>query len=98
MIFPYRSPFFVRSCRDFLTMANSETGVVVFICPAVDPEDTFLPHYQGLDVPVYILNAEQKPGDYKEFHPPVHVMGWYAENLASWLKENNLIPLFSLTR
>ena len=89
---PVKSPHYIETTRTFLRTAGRRTGVVVFICPAVMPKNFFEPHYRGLDVSVFILEADNKPQEYREYHPPDYVMTWYAENLIRWLHQNNLLP------
>ena len=91
MIMPFKSPYYVETSRNFLKEAAAKIKVAVFICPGVIPNDLFKAHYDGLEVPVFTLSAQGKPESFKEIHPPAQAMSWYAKNLASWLKENDLL-------
>ena len=56
------------------------------------PVQVFEPYTSGLDIPVFRLDAEQRPMEYTEAHPPPYVLTWYAENILHWLRSSQLIP------
>ena len=81
---------YVQLTRPFFRRANRQHRLAIHICPAVSPRDAFAPHYAGLGVPVMDHEAAGKPPEYRKIHPPAHVMTWYAEVMATWLKEQGL--------
>jgi hypothetical protein len=92
LIFPYNTKPYLDASSGFFKKARGKTGVLIFVCPAVEPPDTFKQHYQGKNVPVFYLSAAGKPDEYRLFHPPAYVMDWYAEKLAAWLIDQKMIP------
>jgi len=86
------SPYYLETTRQFLSTMPARVPIAVFICPAVNPPDMFERFYAGLNLPVFVLRADDLHEEYRRFHPPAHVTAWYAENLATWLKEKNLLP------
>lgn len=91
MIHPYASPHYVETTHECLLECSKKVPMVVFICPAVEPAEAFDAYYSGIDVPVFSLSAKGKPAEYREYHPPVKVMTWYAENLAKWFVEHGYV-------
>ncbi len=91
MTLPYREPHYVQASRAFLAAARRQARVAVFLCPAVTPPDRFAGHYAGLDLPVLTLRAEGLPPEFRQIHPPPHVMSWYAEQLVRWLDPRGLL-------
>jgi hypothetical protein len=76
----------IHMVQDLIVRERARRKVVVFLCPAVlDIRDELRPYTQGLDVPVFVLDARDKPPEYRDIHPPAPVLRWYAENLAAWL-------------
>ena len=82
---------YVKVTRPFFLRAKKQTRLAIHICPAVFPRESFSPHYAGLGLPVMMHEAEGKPPQYRQFHPPAYVMTWYAEVMAAWLKERGLL-------
>ncbi len=85
------APGYAAITRRMLRRAAKQTRAAVFICPAVKPPTRFEPSYRGLGVPVMTLDAAGRPPEFSTFHPPHHVMDWYAERLAQWLKAQGLL-------
>ena len=85
------APRYAAITRRMLQRASKKTRVAVFICPAVKPLTRFEPSYRGLGVPVMTLGAAGRPQEFSTFHPPPHVMDWYAEQLAAWLRTQKLL-------
>ncbi len=87
-------PHYIQASRGFLRSASKKTKVVVFIAPFVIPMsgDCFEAHYEGLGLPVFVLDSEGKPDQYRLSHPPVGVMKWYASNLDNFMRGNDLLP------
>jgi hypothetical protein len=52
----------------------------------------FEEHYEGLDVPVFVSRADDKPPEYRDVHPPAHVMDWYASELVAWMNAHQILP------
>ena len=77
--------------RPFFLRAMKKTRLVIHVCPAVTPRDAFAPPYAGLKVPVFLHGAEGKPPEYRQIHPPAHVMVWYAEVFERWLRDRGLL-------
>ena len=77
--------------RDTLRWAAGRTKVAVFICPAVAPPNLFAPYYRDLGLPVLTLDAAGKPESHRLFHPPAHVMVWYAQWLEQELERLKLL-------
>ena len=83
----------IREVRRFLTDPSREAAVAVFLCPSPLCHPLSISAYtDGIDVPLLDLKADHLPPEYLDIHPPAHVMGWYAEEIASWLEENELVP------
>lgn len=82
----------IRYTRSFLAGHLGRVPIAIFICPGVASDDEFIDYYANIDVPVFRLKADGLPAEYREIHPPAHVMTWYAEKLAAWLLHNDLIP------
>ena len=82
---------YVEITRPFFERAMARTRLAIHICPAVQPRAAFEPHYAGLKVPLFLHEAEGKAPEFREIHPPAHVMVWYAEVMAAWLQAQGLL-------
>ena len=82
---------YVAATRAFLAGARGKVKLAVHICPAVKPRRSFDAHYAGLGLPVMYHDAAGKTAEYELFHPPAHVMDWYAEVIARWLQQQGLL-------
>jgi len=81
----------IYSIRNFL--ADEVGKVCVFQCPAKRCRELDISGYmEGSDAPLFSLNADDLPDEYRLIHPPAYVMEWYADSVAGWLAENGLIP------
>jgi hypothetical protein len=83
----------IHDIREFLTKSPRDSEVAVFLCPArpiCDPE-RHRRYFEGIDVPVLKLSAEDKPQEFRDVHPPQTVLSWYAGQVAQWLGEKGLL-------
>ncbi len=60
--------------------------VAVLLTPAIDPA-MYDAYTRLIDVPVYHLRADGLPPEFREIHPPPHVLNWYGERIADWILE-----------
>lgn len=74
----------VKYIRKFIVEWKERTKLVIFLCPAVNPE-LYKSYFKGLSVPVFALRADDMPLEYSWIHPPPYVMEWYAERLYEWM-------------
>ena len=87
-------PNYIRASRELLQSPAAAGRVVVFIAPFVPLVSggyLFEEHYSGLDVPVFVLDAEGMPEEYLDPHPQVHVMDWYASELIAWMRAEGVL-------
>jgi len=84
-------PHTVEPTREFLATASRRVPIAIFLAPMVQTVD-FRDFYQGLDLPVLCLDASGMPEEYRHWHPPAAVMGWYAERLVQMMGDAGLLP------
>lgn len=84
-------PHDIRVTREFLGTASAKVPMMIFICPAA-MRRALKPYHQGLNLPLFVLTAENKAAAYRQIHPPPEVLRWYAERLAAQLKKLGLVP------
>ncbi len=82
----------IKAAREFFSHALGKTKVIIFVGPAFKKRD-FAEYWEGFDLPVMALKAKGMPPEYKENHPPVHVMKWYGEKVKQWLVDGGHIPV-----
>ncbi len=91
-----KQPSYIQATREFLQEAQEAgVGVLVFIgpyAPSMLGGYLFEEHYEGMDVPVFVLNADDRSPEYQDVHPPAHVMGWYASEMVEWMGGHALLP------
>ncbi|MCC6156448.1 MAG: hypothetical protein IT350_00225 [Deltaproteobacteria bacterium] len=73
----------VESFRRFVAEPQ-RARVAVLLTPAIDPR-MYDAYTHLIDVPVFHLRAEGLPPEYREIHPPAHVLAWYGERIAERL-------------
>ena len=91
---PMHEPINVAKTRELAKKARGKARMCVFLFPGtLSHLNDYSAYYTlGADVPVMELSADGMPQEYMDIHPPPKVHRWYAENIAKWLKEQNLLP------
>ena len=82
----------IADTREFLFWAKDRVPVCFFIYPGgLIEKGKYRPYEELTDTPVFKLYGTDMPKEYLDIHPPAHVMQWYGEQFALWLKESNLL-------
>jgi len=79
------------SVHRFLEKNSGRVRICIFICPTLSKKERYVEYFKGLNVPVFLLFANNLPKEYENMHPPAYVMTWYADRLSDWLIKNNLL-------
>lgn len=77
-----------RACLEVLSRRQR---TMLFGAPST-PSLIHVLYAQGLDVPVFNLDAGTQPPQYRELHPPPEVYDWYGDRFAEWLIQSGLLP------
>jgi hypothetical protein len=83
----------IDAVRGFVQRHRGDVRIAMFVCPGCQIELPLIErYYNGLDVPVLVLSAKGRPGEYRRIHPPAHVYEWYGEKVAQWLVREGIVP------
>ncbi|MBZ0271521.1 SGNH/GDSL hydrolase family protein [bacterium] len=80
----------VKEYDRLVRAARGRARLVLFFCPAAH-RHLFTDYLHHPDIPVYDLSADDMPDEYRNIHPPDYVMVWYAEHVATWLRDQGLL-------
>ncbi|MCB1153975.1 hypothetical protein KDL45_10025 [bacterium] len=73
----------VDATHRFLREAVGRTRVMIFVPPSSTREE--FGEYYDDNTPLMVLNADDKPAEYRDVHGPAPVMAWYGDRIADWL-------------
>jgi len=92
VINPYHEQRNVERTRKFFAANQGRVEICGFLFPGYKKVSYEVgAYFENTDVPVLTLSAEGKGPEYRNIHPPPYVMKWYAEEIASWLRDQGLL-------
>ncbi|MBZ0270844.1 hypothetical protein K8I61_02320 [bacterium] len=83
----------IRNAEDSRRFLAAHRGRAAVIVPPIAWEGDYRQYWQGVDVPILIMNAKGMDPEFREMHPPSRVYRWYGKVIADWLIERRLVPL-----